>query len=93
MKLFPFIVWTDSKECELRVDFFYAVLHGCSAQGPTECTFEDTDSLGGLGGPILDDLGFVEDDAVPLRVEEEGWWFGKILVFCVFVFIPGFPFI
>jgi len=56
-------------------------LHGRSAQGPTEGAFEDTNSPGGLCGAILDDLRFVEDDAIPLRVEEEGWWFGEILVF------------
>jgi len=46
-----------------------------------------------LGAAVFDDLGFVEDDAIPLGVEEEGRWFGEIFVFRMFVFIPGFPFI
>ena len=93
MELFPFVVRTDAKESELGVDFFDTVLHGSTAQGPTEGAFDDTDSLGGLGAAVFDDLGFVEDDAIPLGVEEEGRWFGEIFVFRMFVFIPGFPFI
>jgi hypothetical protein len=73
MKRYPVGIRADPKKIELRIDLLHSILHGRAAQRQTVRGLEGAHGLGRQGVAVFDDMGFVDDDAIRLRVEEKAF--------------------
>lgn len=60
----PHVIWLDTEKLQERVELKNPIHHRSSGETPSIGRSQAMTGLGGFGIPVLDTLGFVEDDAV-----------------------------
>lgn len=63
-KRFPHVIWLDTEKFQKRVELENPIHHRSAGQTPSVGSPQAVASLCGFSIPILDTLGFVENDAV-----------------------------
>ena len=60
----------DAQEADQAVQLAHPVLQGGPAQGPLVAAVQGEDCLGGAAAPVLDAVGFIQNDAPPWHLHE-----------------------